>query len=108
MLKLTEFVRESELYTAMLPKLRDADRVTRFDNMFVARNIPLEHSPDSGKTRKITLRFASPMKEAQKVMKRCGGQRVTWNGHYERNFVRKAQFHYVSEHQTNCSQGNKY
>ena len=69
----------------------------RFDNMFVGRSIPLETKPQEGRKRKLVLRFASPMKEARKEMKRCGGQRVTWNGHYERNFVRKAQYHYVSD-----------
>ncbi|KAF8464443.1 glycoside hydrolase superfamily [Kalaharituber pfeilii] len=36
-----------------------------------------------------------PMRIGNKIMQDNGGPRVTWNAHYCRNFVRKAQYHYT-------------
>lgn len=43
----------------------------------------------------LTIDFESALKRGDELMAQNGGERVTWNGHYSRVFVRKAQYHYV-------------
>lgn len=69
--------------------------------MFLEYSIPLDPAilkSDQGAENELEILFESPMRVGNKVMEDNGGERVTWNGHYCRNFVRKAQYHFVCTH----------
>jgi len=63
-------------------------------------NMFLEHRVDitdtvllMGKQNSLTIVFHSAMQRGAVLMEKYG-QRVCWNGHYNRPYVRKAQYHY--------------
>ncbi|KAI5850735.1 beta-mannosidase [Tricharina praecox] len=65
-----------------------------------SENMFLEHRVDitdavllMGKQNVLTIVFHSAMKRGDALMEEHG-KRVCWNGHYNRPFVRKAQYHY--------------
>lgn len=77
-------------------------KILESDNMFVNHRVDVTdivHGRGWGKRRSdpmtLTIDFESALKKGDEVMAKSGGERVTWNGHYSRVFVRKAQYHYV-------------
>ncbi|KAL7271523.1 hypothetical protein RUND412_005715 [Rhizina undulata] len=64
------------------------------DNMFISHRVDVTPYLSPLETSELKIVFRSAMRVANRIMEENGGKRVTWNGHYCRNFVRKAQFHF--------------
>lgn len=92
-----KILKKSDFIKSPLVVSEVADRI-RTDNMFLEYRIRLKPSilkTGDGAKNILEIIFESPMRVGNKLMKDNGGERVTWNGHYCRNFVRKAQYHFV-------------
>jgi len=63
--------------------------------MFLAYRIPLQPAVLNFDKNELEIVFESPMRVGNKIMEDNGGESVTWNGNYCRNFLRKAQYHFV-------------
>lgn len=69
-------------------------RILECQNMFRSYRVDVTDIVSMGEN-KVVMEFRSALKEGDRIMAQNGGERVTWNGHYSRVFVRKAQYHYV-------------
>ncbi|KAH8151882.1 uncharacterized protein LAJ45_03875 [Morchella importuna] len=68
-------------------------RILECQNMFRSYRVDVTDIVSMGEN-KVVMEFRSALKEGDRIMAQNGGERVTWNGHYSRVFVRKAQYHY--------------
>lgn len=82
----------------------DGNKILQSDNMFLSHRVDISqyvHEKNRANITQdpdefaLTIDFESALKKGDEVMAENGGERVTWNGHYSRVFVRKAQYHYV-------------
>jgi beta-mannosidase len=71
-------------------------------NMFRSYRVDVTGIVRAGEN-EVVMEFRSALKEGDRIMAQNGGERVTWNGHYSRVFVRKAQYHYVGTNFVICS-----
>lgn len=77
-------------------------RILECQNMFRSYRVDVTDIVSMGEN-EVVMEFRSALKEGDRIMAQNGGERVTWNGHYSRVFVRKAQYHYVGIDFLNCS-----
>lgn len=89
-------------------------KILESDNMFLSHRVDITHLINDKKSLSgrrwgppgprsstehdeytLTIDFESALERGDEIMAKNGGERATWNGHYSRLFVRKAQYHYV-------------
>ncbi|CCX32063.1 glycoside hydrolase superfamily [Pyronema domesticum] len=74
--------------------LLNGKEILKSENMFLSYRVDVTNDVLlMGKANEITIIFDSAMVRGGELMKEHG-QRVCWNGHYSRPYVRKAQYHY--------------
>lgn len=76
----------------------NSQEIKRTNNMFLAYEIPLQPAvlnSDMKAKNESEIVFENPTRVGSKTMEANGGESVTWNGHYCRNFLRKEQYHFV-------------